>query len=198
VQPSGLRADYPCLLVLRSVYKPLLACLAGAAVVALLIFGVIAAGSNRTLDQALADGQHPHAPEYTRELPALSGGTAASLSTYRGHVVLLNFWASWCPPCRQEAPLVEQAQRELSPHGGTVLAVSTQDVASDSESFRRQYHLSYPDLRDVTGDYVHAFGTTALPESFILDPQGRIVAISRGEINRAFVAQAVSLAHSGS
>jgi cytochrome c biogenesis protein CcmG, thiol:disulfide interchange protein DsbE len=182
------------LVVVRRVYTPILACLGGAALVALLIFGVLALGSNRTLDQALADGQHPLAPEYTRPLPALSGGAGRSLADYRGHVVLLNFWASWCPPCRHEAPLVEAAQRELEHHGGTVVSVSTQDTASDSAGFRSQYHLTYPDLRDVTGNYVHAYGTAALPESFILDPAGRVVAISRGEIDTAFVSRAVTLA----
>jgi cytochrome c biogenesis protein CcmG/thiol:disulfide interchange protein DsbE len=175
---------------------PIVACLGGAALVALLIFGVLALGSNRTLDQALADGQHPQAPEYARSLPALSSSVHGSLAGYRGHVVLLNFWASWCPPCRNEAPLVENAQHELEPHAGTVVSVSTQDAASDSRSFRSQYHLTYPDLRDVSGSFVRAFGTSALPESFILDPQGRIVAISRGEIDKAFVAQAVALAQS--
>jgi cytochrome c biogenesis protein CcmG/thiol:disulfide interchange protein DsbE len=182
--------------VVRTVYKPLLAGLGGAALVALLIFGVVAAGSNRTLDQALAQGQHPRAPEYTHQLATLSGGSSASLAQYRGHVVLLNFWASWCVPCRQEAPLVESGQRQLAPYGGTVVAVSSQDTASDSASFRREYHLTYPDLRDLTGNYVRAFGTTGLPESFILDPHGRIVAIARGEIDSAFVAQAVALARS--
>ena len=175
---------------------PALAVLGGIALIALLIYGVLALGSNRTLDQALAEGQHPAAPEYTRELPKLSEDGTASLADYRGHVVLLNFWASWCPPCRHEAPLVESAQRQLERYGGTVLSVSTQDTASDSRSFRAENHLTYPDLRDVTGNFVHAFGTTALPESFILDPQGRITAISRGEIDAAFVAQAVVLAQS--
>lgn len=182
--------------MVRRVYTPVLACLGGAALVALLIFGVLALGSNRTLDQALADGQHPQAPEYARALPALSGGGSSSLASFRGHVVLLNFWASWCPPCRHEAPLVETAQRELERHGGTVVSVSTQDTASDSRAFRSEYHLTYPDLRDVTGSFVHAYGTVALPESFIIDTQGRITAISRGEIDNAFVAQAVALAES--
>jgi cytochrome c biogenesis protein CcmG/thiol:disulfide interchange protein DsbE len=182
------------LLGVSRIYKPLLACLGGAALVALLIFGVVASGSNHTLDQALADGQHPQAPEYAHELPTLSGDGRQSLAQYRGHVVLLNFWASWCTTCRAEAALVARAQRELRPYGATVLGISSQDTASDSESFRREYHLTYPDLRDLTGDFVHAYGSTGLPESFILDPEGRITAISRGEINKAFVEQAVSLA----
>jgi cytochrome c biogenesis protein CcmG, thiol:disulfide interchange protein DsbE len=184
------------IVVVHRAYMPLLACLGGAALVALLIFGVLALGSNRTLDQALADGQHPQAPDYTLALPVLSGGGSSSLARYRGHVVLLNFWASWCPPCRNEAPLVETAQRELQRHGGTVVSVSTQDTAADSLGFRNQYHLTYPDLRDVSGGFVHTYGTAALPESFILDGQGRIMAISRGEIDKGFVARAVALAES--
>jgi cytochrome c biogenesis protein CcmG/thiol:disulfide interchange protein DsbE len=182
--------------VVRRSYTPVLAVLGGAALIALLIFGVLALGSNNSLDQALADGQHPRAPEYRRPLPELSGGGTASLAQFRGHVVLLNFWASWCPPCREEAGLVESAQRQLERHGGTVVGVSSQDTAIDSTSFRSQYHLTYPDLRDLSGNFVHAFGTTALPDSFIIDPQGRVTAISRGEINKAFVAEAVALAES--
>lgn len=181
--------------MVRRAYTPVLAVLGGAALIALLIFGVLALGSNNSLDQALADGQHPHAPEYTRQLPELSGGTA-SLAQFRGHVVLLNFWASWCPPCREEAPLLQSAQGQLQRHGGTVVGVSSQDTAADSASFLSQYHLGYPDLRDLSGNFVHAFGTTALPDSFIVDPQGRVAAISRGEIDKAFVAQAVALAES--
>jgi cytochrome c biogenesis protein CcmG, thiol:disulfide interchange protein DsbE len=182
------------MVVTQRFYVPLIAVLAGAALVALLIFGVLALGANRTLDQALREGKHPQAPEYRRSLPALFGG-AGSLAQYRGRVVLLNFWASWCPPCHHEAPLVESAQRELERDGDTVLGVSSQDTAADSRSFMRQYHLTFPDLRDVSGEFVHAYGTAALPESFLLDPQGRILAISRGEIDSAFVEKALTVAH---
>jgi cytochrome c biogenesis protein CcmG/thiol:disulfide interchange protein DsbE len=182
------------MVVTQRFYVPLIAVLGGAALVALLVFGVLALGANRTLDQAVREGKYPQAPEYTRNLPALSGGTG-SLARYRGRVVLLNFWASWCPPCHREATLVEDAQRQLQRHGDTVLGVSSQDTAADSQSFMRQYHLTFPDLRDVSGEFVHAFGTAALPESFLLDPQGRIVAISRGEIDNAFLEKALSVAH---
>jgi cytochrome c biogenesis protein CcmG, thiol:disulfide interchange protein DsbE len=174
-------------------YVPFIAVLGGAALVALLVFGVLALGANHTLDQALREGKHPQAPEYTRSLPTLSGGTG-SLAQYRGRVVLLNFWASWCPPCHHEAPLVENAQRGLERDGDTVLGVSSQDTAADSQSFMRQHHLTFPDLRDVSGEFAHAYGTAALPESFLLDPRGRIVAIARGEMDNAFVEKALALA----
>jgi cytochrome c biogenesis protein CcmG/thiol:disulfide interchange protein DsbE len=175
-------------------YVPAIAVLGGAALVALLVFGVFALGASRTLDEALAKGGHPQAPEYTRSLPTLYARGSGSLAQYRGRVVLLNFWASWCPPCHREAPLMELAQRKLARRGGTVLGVSSQDTASDSSSFMREYHLTFPDLRDVSGEFVHAYGTAALPESFILDTHGRILAISRGEIDTAFIEKAVSLA----
>ncbi|MDE3070281.1 MAG: TlpA family protein disulfide reductase [Acidobacteriota bacterium] len=183
--------------MLRRIYMPLTAALAGAALVALLVFGVLALGSNRTLDEAVAAGRRPLAPAYTRAIPVLNGSGRASLAGYRGHVVLLNFWASWCPPCQQEAPLIESAQRQLERHGATVLGVSYKDAAADAESFMRRNGLTFPDLRDVAGEYAEAFGTAALPESFLLDRTGRIVALSRGEIEAGFVHRAVALAQSG-
>ena len=173
---------------------PILATLGGVALIALLIFGVLALGSNRTLDEALAAGHPPLAPAASQRLPFLNESGATALARYRGHVVLLNFWASWCPPCQQEAPLIAEAQRELSPYGATVLGVSYKDTRADASAFMREHHLDFPDVRDVTGSFAEAYGTAALPESFLIDPSGRIVSISRGEINAAFVQEAVALA----
>jgi cytochrome c biogenesis protein CcmG/thiol:disulfide interchange protein DsbE len=183
--------------MLTRLYMPVLASLGGAAVVALLLAGVLALGSNRTLDEEVRADAGPLAPQYTRVLPSLAGGPGRSISDYHGEVVLLNIWASWCPPCREEAPLLARAQRELAQHGGTVLGVSYNDAAGDSRSFMRDHHLAYPDLRDVTGSFAEAYGTHALPESFLLDRQGRVRALSRGEIGPAFVSRAVALAERG-
>jgi cytochrome c biogenesis protein CcmG/thiol:disulfide interchange protein DsbE len=173
---------------------PALVSLAGAALVALLIYGVAALGTNRTLDQDLHEGRHPVAPDATHTLPVLGGSGAGSVAAYRGRVVMLNFWASWCPPCHHEAPLVESAQRELTRYGATVLGVTYEDAAADSEGFVHEYHLSFPILRDVTGEFAHTYGTQALPESFLLNRSGDVMAISRGEIETEFVNQAVALA----
>jgi cytochrome c biogenesis protein CcmG/thiol:disulfide interchange protein DsbE len=181
-------------LVIRRVYMPLLVSLACAAVVALFVFGVLALGTNRTLDQDLAEGRHPFAPAATRMLPVLSGAGKRSVAQYHGHVVMLNFWASWCPPCHHEAPLVERAQRSLTPYGATVLGVTYEDAASDSEGFVHEYRLTFPILRDVTGEFAHTYGTEALPETFIINRSGRVMAISRGEIDTEFVHEAVALA----
>jgi cytochrome c biogenesis protein CcmG, thiol:disulfide interchange protein DsbE len=173
---------------------PILATLAGACLIALLIYGVTAQSVNRSLDELVARGRHPSAPEAARSLPVLGGHGESSLASLKGRVVVLNFWASWCEPCQVEAPLLERFQRRLERHGGTVLGVTYLDASPDSQSFVRRYHLTYPNLRDNVGTFAHAYGTNQLPESFTVDRQGRIVALSRGEIGEPFLKNAVALA----
>ena len=175
---------------------PILVSLAGACLVGLLIYGVLTQSPNRTLDEALAHGQPPRAPAANRSLPMLSGGGNSSLASFKGKVVVLNFWASWCEPCQLEAPLLERAQGQLQRHDATVLGVTYKDVTPDSLSFVRQYHLTYPNLRDGDGDFASSYGTDQLPESFVIDRHGHIVAIARGEIDQAFLNRAIALAES--
>jgi cytochrome c biogenesis protein CcmG, thiol:disulfide interchange protein DsbE len=180
----------------RRLLLPILVSLAGACLLALLIYGVAAQSANRTLDDQLAAGRHPAAPDASHALPHLGGGGRASLVSFRGSVLVLNFWASWCEPCRIEAPLLERAQRRLAPLRGLVLGVTYLDASPDSEAFVRHYRLSYPQLRDGDGGFSHAYGTNQLPETFIIDRGGRIVAISRGEVGERFLARALALARS--
>jgi cytochrome c biogenesis protein CcmG, thiol:disulfide interchange protein DsbE len=189
---------------------PILVSLAGAGLVGLLVYGLTTQAPNRTLDEGVARGERPTAPQPHRLLPVLAtrtsrrdaadpgGGGTGSLAEYRGKVVLLNFWASWCPPCQAEAPLLEHTQRQLEPHDGTVLGVTYDDNAPDSQTFVREHHLTYPNLRDATGEFAHSYGTAQLPESFVIDRSGGIVAISRGEVDQAFVNKAVRLAETES
>jgi cytochrome c biogenesis protein CcmG, thiol:disulfide interchange protein DsbE len=117
------------------------------------------------------------------------------LASLRGKVVVLNFWASWCLPCEAEAPLLQRNEAKLERDRATVLGVTYLDASPDSEAFVRRYHLSYPNLRDNdNGDFAHAYGTDQLPESFILDRRGHIVAIARGEIEQQFIDKALRLA----
>jgi cytochrome c biogenesis protein CcmG/thiol:disulfide interchange protein DsbE len=175
---------------------PIFVSLAGACVVGLLIYGVSAQSASRTLDDEVALGQYPQAPEAAQRLPRLEGGGDSSLASFRGKVVVLNFWASWCEPCQVEAPLLETSESQLEQHGGTVLGVTYLDASPDSLSFAHRYHLSYPNLRDNNGAFAHSYGTDKLPESFIIDRQGRVVAISRGEIAQPFLDRAIALAKS--
>ena len=131
-------------------------------------------------------------------LSGTAGGAGDSLAAYSGKVVVLNFWASWCVPCQTEAPLLERAQSRLRQHDGTVLGVTYLDASTDSQGFVREHHITYPNLRDTTGEFAHAYGTDQLPESFVIDRDGDVVAISRGEIDQAFLNNAIELAESGS
>ena len=131
---------------------PILVSILGACLVALLIYGISQAAS-RTLDEAVHQGKQPLAPDADHSLPGLSGTHSASLASFDGKVVVLNFWASWCEPCQEEAPLLERAQTQLQRHDATVLGVTYLDASPDSERFVRKYHLTYPNLRDTTGDF---------------------------------------------
>jgi cytochrome c biogenesis protein CcmG, thiol:disulfide interchange protein DsbE len=178
----------------RRPYVAIAVGLVGAALIGLLAYGLATRSPSRTLDDALAAGLHPFAPETRTALPTLGAPGRRSLSSYRGQVVVLNFWASWCEPCREEAPRLERLQRRLARYHATVLGVTYKDAAADSLAFAAQYRLTYPSLRDESGEFAHAFGTDALPESFVLDREGRVVAIRRGEASEAFLQQAATLA----
>jgi cytochrome c biogenesis protein CcmG, thiol:disulfide interchange protein DsbE len=173
---------------------PILVSLAGAALVGLLIYGVSAQPASRSLDEQVAANHRPLAPQATRALPRLAGKGHTSLASYRGKYLVLNFWASWCEPCRAEAPLLERAQQRLAQHAGTVLGVTYLDLSSDSQAFVRRYGLTYPEVRDTDGSFGHAYGTNQLPETFVIDREGRIVALSRGQIGQAFIDRAIGLA----
>ncbi|MEA2298897.1 MAG: cytochrome c biosis protein CcmG, thiol:disulfide interchange protein DsbE [Solirubrobacteraceae bacterium] len=182
---------------MKRILGPALAAAVAAAAVALLVFGLGTQGASRTLDNAVDQGRLPVAPD--RTLPVLGAPGSRSLASYRGQVVVLNFWASWCDPCAAEAPLLEAAQRQLvASRGGTVLGVAYKDLTPDSLGFVRTHRLTYPSLRDSDGKLAGAYGTDALPETFVLDRQSRVVAISRGQISRpAFLAAAIAKAARG-
>ena len=181
---------------MRRLALPMTVAIVGVALIALLVFGLATKNASRSLDNAVAAGQRPIAPVAT--LPLLGRPGSSSLAAYRGKVVILNFWASWCVPCQTEAPMLERTQRALQAADGTVLGVTYDDATPDSESFVHQYDLTYPQLRDVGGNFAHAYGTDQLPESFVIDRQGRVAAISRGEVTQQFLTRALTLAQSRS
>jgi cytochrome c biogenesis protein CcmG, thiol:disulfide interchange protein DsbE len=159
------------------------------ALIGLLVYGVNASGPGHTLDDAIARGERPAAPAVV--LPRLEGGAPASLAGYRGRVVVLNYWASWCTPCRRESPLLERWHRRMSSRGGTVLGVDSLDVTADARAFVRKFGLTYPMLRDRDGETQKRFGVTGYPETLIVDRDGRIAALQRGPVDAAFLRRAV-------
>lgn len=166
---------------------PVIVALVGAAVVALLVYGLTKQGTSRALDAALEAGRLPPAPETTVALPVLDGvpRPQAALAHWRGEVIVVNFWAAWCDTCNAEAGLLERAQRLLAERGeGTVVGITYKDITGDSLAKIRHFDLTYPNLRDVDGAFAAGYGTAQLPETFVLNRQLRVVAISRGEITK--------------
>ena len=156
-----------------------------ACLVGLLTYGVASQGTDTSIDEALSQGERVTAP--AGSLPKLGGGGTGSVADQRGKVVLVNFWASWCAPCTEELPLLQRTQRRMEAAGGTVLGINTRDASEDALGFVRRYKLTFPSLRDGSGDFAQRWGLTGYPETFLLDEQGRVAAARRGPIDQAWV-----------
>jgi cytochrome c biogenesis protein CcmG/thiol:disulfide interchange protein DsbE len=157
--------------------------LALAAFVGLLAYGLLSKGGS-----SLAIGQT--APD--KELQHLNGPDEGDIADYRGHWVLLNFWASWCEPCKAEAPELERFYRRHGREGFVILGINLDDAADDARAFVDRYGLSYPQLRDGDGsERRDAYGMTGFPESFLVDPAGDVALIRRGPVDAAYLDGAV-------
>jgi thiol-disulfide isomerase/thioredoxin len=122
-----------------------------------------------------ADPAPPLAEAPPFRLPALTGGDSLSLEDFRGQVVLLNFWASWCGPCREEIPVLLSIQRRYRDAGVTVLGVTVNDPPEDSRSFAREYGVDYPNVIGDDDLYDAYRLSPWIPASLLLDRRGRIV-----------------------
>jgi cytochrome c biogenesis protein CcmG, thiol:disulfide interchange protein DsbE len=174
---------------MRRLVVPGLVIVAAAALLALLGFGVAHQGSDSSIDAAVRNGHLPMAPSANVALPVLGATGTEKLANLRGKVVVLNVFASWCDPCKAEAPILEQEQRTLQGQNATILGVTYLDNSSDSEKFVRQQHISYPVVRDVSGNFVRSFGTTGVPETFVINRQGKIAALRRFQIDGKWLSQ---------
>jgi cytochrome c biogenesis protein CcmG, thiol:disulfide interchange protein DsbE len=151
--------------------------MAALAVIGLLAYGLISKNSN-----ALAVGDAP--PDGA--LPRLEGGGSGRIADYKGKWVLVNFWASWCVPCRQESPDLETFYRAHR-RNFTVLGIDTRDLSGDGRDFVRSLGVTYPQLRDGDGTRAHDFGTTGVPENYLVDPKGRLALIRRGPVDSEYL-----------
>lgn len=140
-----------------------IAVLAVLAVVALLVFGLLSKGSS-----GVGPGDVAPAPTLQR----LEGGGTGSLAQYRGRWVLVNFWSSWCVPCRQESPTLNEFEEKHGDKDFTVLGIDYRDLSGDGRAFLRSYGIHYPQLRDSDGEAAHEYGTSGVPENFLVDPKG--------------------------
>lgn len=162
--------------------RALLAFLAVCAVIALLGYGLLSKGEAKI---AVGD------PVPDRVLPVLGGPGQRSIADYRGRWVLVNLWASWCAPCRQEAPELERFARRYRGRDVRVLGIDVQDNSDDALAFMREYRIRYPQLRSVGDERSSAFGSTGVPENFLVDPRGRLALIWRGPVDEKFLEQHV-------
>jgi cytochrome c biogenesis protein CcmG, thiol:disulfide interchange protein DsbE len=159
--------------------------LAAALLVGLLAYGVASKRADRSIDAAIAKGERVDAP--VRTLPVLGGSGDSSLADYKGKVVVLNFWASWCKPCTEELPLLEKTQRSLAGKNATVLGANYQDLTDSALKFVRRFKLTYPSLRDRDGQFADKYGSRAFPETFVIDRRGKIAAQRRGPVDQAWL-----------
>lgn len=107
-------------------------------------------------------------------------GKNIKLSELRGQVVLLNFWASWCGPCRQEMPLLEKLQRRYSSLGFTVLGVNVEDDSRKAKSYLKDVSVSFPILFDTTNKVSKQYKVSAMPSTVMIDRDGNMRYLHRG------------------
>jgi cytochrome c biogenesis protein CcmG/thiol:disulfide interchange protein DsbE len=178
------------------------------ALVGLLGWATLSAGRGSSLVSRIAAGEAPPAPGFALEVlwpraetwPSAARGSLADrrldLRELRGRPVVVNFWASWCIPCRDEAPILNAAARA---HAGEVvfLGVNVQDLKADALAFSREFDTPYVSVRDRSNRTYEDYGLTGVPETYYLDDRGRIVAHTPGAISRASLDEGIAQAIRG-
>jgi peroxiredoxin len=118
------------------------------------------------------------APDFTA--PALDGGKSLSLAAYRGKVVYLDFWASWCPPCLTSLPLLEDLRKEFPGDQFQILAVNVDQDPAKARKFLARTRVGYPSATDPKGLIPESFGIETMPTSFLIDRAGVIRYVHHG------------------
>lgn len=123
----------------------------------------------------------PGEPAPAVSLPSLApGGEVISLAALRGKVVYLDFWASWCGPCRISFPQLEQLRQELGPQGFEVLAINLDEHQADADKFLAEVPVSYLLARDTSGDSPRAYQILGMPTGFLIDREGNVRLVHNG------------------
>jgi cytochrome c biogenesis protein CcmG, thiol:disulfide interchange protein DsbE len=126
-------------------------------------------------------GDRPAAPDFT--LDRLEGKGRLQLSSLHGKAVVLNVWASWCVPCKEEAPYLEEVWRANRARGVVVVGLDSKDFRADAQRFARRYDLTFPLVYDGPGNTLNGYGVTGFPETFVVDRGGRVVEAFAGAVN---------------
>ena len=125
---------------------------------------------------------------------SLFDGGSFRFGEHRGQVVVVNFWASWCPPCRAEAPVLESVYRQYKDRGEVFLGVNLWDKDADARQFLQEFGITYPNGLDVRGKMAVEYGVTGIPETYIVDASGQVVGRWIGPITAAQLSQFIEQA----
>ena len=189
----------------------LLVVVAAALFIALLAYGLTTTSSKDSIDQLLREGKTAPAPGFSLAvlepgqpprrlfgpLSRSSRDGRLSLDELRGTPVVLNFWASWCSPCRLEATRLEQGWRRWGRRGVLFLGIDMQDLTGDARDFLRRQSVTYPTIRDPGKDVAKSYGATGIPETYFISARGRVVAHVIGVVSDAQVDSATAAALTG-
>ncbi len=145
--------------------------------ITLLAVGLARDPDSLKIEHTIDQGQRAAAPDFTLPIFANGGdlgsaGTPLTLSKLRGRPVVLNIWASWCAPCRDEAPIIEDLQRRYGSRGVVVLGVNSEDDPGDARAFLAEYKATFPVVRTGDNGVRNRYGTEQMPETFVIDPDG--------------------------
>ena len=163
--------------------NPLVLILVAAIVAAMLFAGIHTARKNRVAGSVSGELRGQVAPDF--ELPSLDGKNM-KLSDFRGKAVLLNFWATWCGPCKIEMPWFVQLQKEYGPQGFQIIGVAMDDASTeDIAKFARQMGVNYPILLGKEAVGQSYGGVNVLPTTFFVDRDGKLVAREFGLQSRS-------------
>jgi cytochrome c biogenesis protein CcmG, thiol:disulfide interchange protein DsbE len=148
-----------------------------AALLGLLVWKVVQ-NDKSNVAQAFTRGDRPMAADFT--LKRLNGEGSLPLSSLRGKVVVINFWASWCDPCKSEAPRFQAAFERYRDRVAFV-GVDTTDYSGDARAFLARYGVTYPNVRDPNGRVLHDYGGLPIPRTFVVERSGRVNGYIFGE-----------------
>ena len=169
-------------MIRRALQVTALAAVAG--LLGLLVWDLAHGQAGAGFVSSVESGKKPHAPALVlRRLDPAGNAAKVNLAALRGKTVVVNFWASWCHPCKQEAPRLESAWQHYRSHGVVVVGVDAQDVAKDGRRFVTKHGITYSNLADGAGSTLGHWGVTGFPETFFIDREGRATGHVSGEIS---------------
>lgn len=181
------------------------------AFVALLVWGVLTAAPDSTIDDSLAGGRPAPAPGYRLEVlqrgrlgdeldallaPALADGWVAA-QELRGIPYVLNFWASWCVPCREEAPILQAGWEEGRREGILFVGLDMQDVRQDARDFMAEFEIDYLNIRDPSDTIADRYGLTGIPETYFISARGDVVGHVIGVVTAKQLREGIAAARRG-